>query len=217
MDPFDGVDEVAGGRPAFQADWEDVVRRYGGLLHVQVHLAVRRAGLRADRQQVEDWMQEIYCRLLTGGGPRLWRLRNWNAAQVVRYLARVADGVVIDEKRSQAAIKRGRGFRICPGGRLLEIADTTVDPRANPEEEALRGEQLRLLRDGCHALVDAGLGAADRRRRVRILQRVFLEGWSSREVVQAEGGRIAPSSVHGLVHRARRRLAASACQRTREL
>lgn len=194
---------------ACPAGWEDLVRRYDPLLRQHVHRSLRRASLRPEPEQVEDWTQEAYYRLLAGGAPRLRRLQSWSEAQVVTYLARVAYGVVLDEKRSQAALKRGRGFRICLGGRLTELADRAVDPRANPEEEALRRERRRLLFARCDSLVDAKLGPEERRRSVRILRRVFLEGWSGEEIARAEGGRLAPSSVHAMVHRARRRLVAS--------
>jgi len=189
-----------------QADWEGLVRRYDPLLRKQVLRSLRRAGLRPDAEPVEDWVQEAYSRLLAGGAPRLRRLWSWSEAQVVTYLGRVAHGVMLDEKRALAAGKRGRG-RVLPGGRLAELADRAVDPRATPEEEALRRERRRLLFDRCASLADAKLAPEEHRRSVRILRRVFLEGWSGEEIVRAEGGRLAPSTVHAMVHRARRRLA----------
>jgi len=84
-----------------------------------------------------------------------------------------------------------------------------VDPRANPEEEALRGELRRLLFDRCEVLVDTRVPSEERRRAVRILRRVFVGGWTITEVLRAEGGRMARSSVHALIHRARRRLVAA--------
>jgi RNA polymerase sigma factor (sigma-70 family) len=198
-------------RPVFhrrhQADWEDLVRRYDPLLRMQLLRCLRRAGLRPEAEPVDDWVQEAYSRLLAGGAPRLRRLWGWSEAQVATYLARVAHGVVLDEKRALAAVKRGGGFHIRQGGRLAELADRAVDPRATPEEETLRRERQRLLFHRCDALVDAKLCPEERRRSVRILRRVFLEGWSGEEIVRAEGGRLAPSTVHALVHRARRRLA----------
>jgi RNA polymerase sigma factor (sigma-70 family) len=192
---------------SYPADWEGLVRRYDPLLRMQVLRCLRRAGLRPEAEPVEDWVQEAYSRLLAGGAPRLRRLWNWSEAQVATYLGRVAHGVVLDEKRALAAVKRGGGFHIRQGGRLAELADRAVDPRATPEEEALRRERQRLLFHRCDALVDAKLCPEERRRSVRILRRVFLAGWSGEEIVRAEEGRLAPSTVHALVHRARRRLA----------
>jgi RNA polymerase sigma factor (sigma-70 family) len=192
---------------AFQAGWEDLVRRYDPMLRGHVHRSLLRAGFAPEA--VEDWVQETYCRLLDGGPPRLRQLRSLAAGQVINYLTRVAHGVITDEQRARAAHKRGGGGRLRGVRQLSEIADRMVDPRANPEEEALRGELRRLLFTRCEALVDARLPAEERRRAVRILRRVFLAGWTTSEVVRAEGGRMARSSVHALVHRARRRLAAA--------
>lgn len=211
MNPFD-TRRVQQTRQAAspQNAWEALVHRYDPLLRGQVHRSLRRAGLHPEPDQVEEWTQEVYCRLLTGGPPRLHQLRSWSEGQVVTYLARVTRGLMLDDWRSRSALKRGKGFRIVSGGRLGEIADRAVDPRASPEEEALRNERRRLLLDRCDALVDSSLGPEERRRALRILRRVFLEGWSSQEVVRAERGRLAPSSVHSMVHRARRRLNAAA-------
>jgi len=191
---------------AFQAGWEELVRRYGPMLHGQVRRSLLRAGFPPESEPVEDWVQETYCRLLDGGPPRLRRLGTLAEEQVVSYLARVARGVVFDGRRSRSAAKRGGGLKICPGGRLIELTDDAVDPRASPEEEVLRGERRRLLHARCESLVDSRLPAEERRRSVTILRRVFLHGWTIAEILGAERGRMARSSVHALLHRARRRL-----------
>lgn len=194
---------------AFQAAWEDLVHRYGPVLRGHVHRSLLRAGFAPEAEPVEDWVQETYCRLLGDGPPRLRQLRSLADGQVVNYLYRVARGVIWDERRSRAAQKRGGGYRLRCGGRLAEIADRAVDPRADPEEEAVRGEWRQLLFARCESLVDPRLPPEQRRRAVRVLRRVFLGGWTINEVVRAEGGRMARSSVHALIHRARRRLEAA--------
>src|SRR5579872_6028352 len=88
--------------------WEDLVYHYGWLLRIQVYRALLRAGLRAEREPVEDWVQEAFYRLFAGGPPRLRRLRSLEGAQLGAYLGRVASGVVLDERRSRAAVKRGK-------------------------------------------------------------------------------------------------------------
>lgn len=186
--------------------WEDLVQRYGELLRNQVCRTLRGAGVQPTRELVDERVQEVYCRLLTGGIHRLRQLRQWSEGQVVSYLSLTAQRVVLDEVRTVAALKRGRGVRICGAGRLTELADRAVDPRASPEEEALRRDLRRLLLTRCGALVDRNLCPEDRRRALRILRRSFLEGWSCDEIVEAEGGRLAASTVHGLVYRMRHRL-----------
>jgi DNA-directed RNA polymerase specialized sigma24 family protein len=201
-------------------DWDDFIHRYGWLLRMHVYRASQRAGFQAGCEPLEDWVQEAYYRLLAGGAPRLRQMRGWSFPRIAAYLARVANGVVFDECRSRGAIKRGKGFRITLEGRLTEIADRAIDPRATPEQNALRRQRQRMFFDYCHTLVDARLAEPDRRRAVRILQRTFLAGWSSAEIIRAEGGRLAPSTVHSVVHRARRRITAAplaARERRREL
>jgi hypothetical protein len=190
----------------FRRGWEDLVRRYDDVLRMQVVRTLRGAGLRPRRELVDERVQEVYCRLLAGGVGRLRRLRRWRESQVVSYLTQTAQRIVLDELRNDATLKRGRGVRIAYAGRLAELADRAVDPRASPEQEALRRDLCRLLLARCSSLVDRNLCPEDRRRALRVLRRSFLEGWSCDEIVRAEGGRLAASTVHGMVFRMRRRL-----------
>jgi len=194
----------------YQASWEDLVGRYGHHLHGQVRWSLYRAGLSPEPDQVEDRVQEVYCRLLPGGTPLLRQLRRWSEARVVRYLGRIARRVVCDEKRATQAVKRGAGFEITLGGRLSELANRVVDSRGTPEELAMLAEARRALLARCRRLASASMYPEDRRRNLRVLRWAFVEGWSSREIVRAEGGLLAVSTVDTLVHRARRRLGAGA-------
>lgn len=190
---------------AFQSGWADLVRRYDPLLRREVRRSLRVAGIFPRREQIDERVQEVYCRLLMGGPRRLRRLRGWSEGQIASYFSKAAQGVVLDEVRNLATLKRG-GLCIRFAGRLTELADSAADPRATPEEEALRNEQRRLLLDRCGAMVDPNFSPEDRRRALRILRRSFLEGWTCHEIVRAEGGRLAASTVHGVVYRMRRRL-----------
>jgi DNA-directed RNA polymerase specialized sigma24 family protein len=82
-----------------------------------------------------------------------------------------------------------------------------VDSRGTPEELAILAEARRALVDRCRRLASAAMYPDDRQRNLRVLRWALVEGWSSQEIVRAEGGRIAVSTVDTLVHRARRRLA----------
>lgn len=193
---------------AFKAAWEELVRRYGAILEGQVRRSLRNAGIPLEPEQVEERVQEVYYRLLLGGAGRLRLLRRWSERQVVAYLARIAQRVVVDELRAMGAIKRG-GQRIAFAGCLGRVADRIADPRGNPEEAYLLAEGRRLLLERCRRLVASMIWRKDRARCLRVLQLALLEGWSSREIARAEGGRLAASSVDTLVHRARRRFARS--------
>lgn len=191
-----------------ETDWEELIRCYGPLVRGQVHRSLRGAGFRPEPEQVDERVQEVYCRLLTGGARRLRLLRRWSEGQVVSYLSKVAQGVVLDELRSRAAVKRGGGFPVALVGRLREIANRAVDPRGTPEDQALLREGRRVVLARCHSLLDPKLCQEDRERSLRILRRALLDGWTGEEIVRAEGGRLAASTIHALVHRVRRRLVA---------
>ncbi|HSS77438.1 MAG TPA: hypothetical protein VLV54_11915 [Thermoanaerobaculia bacterium] len=194
----------------FQASWEELVSRYGHHLQGQVRWWLYRAGLQPEQDQVEDRVQEVYCRLLLGGTVLLRQFRRWSEVQVVRYLRRTAQRVVCDERRAANAVKRGAGFQIALAGRLGELANRVADSRGTPEEIAIVSEARRVLLARCRLLASAAMYPEDRQRNLRVLRWALIEGWSSQEIVRAEGGLLAVSTVDTLVHRARRRLAGSA-------
>jgi DNA-directed RNA polymerase specialized sigma24 family protein len=189
-----------------EAGWEALVHGYKEIVRRQVTRSLRLAGVNRPRhEQIEEREQEVYFRLLTGGSGRLRRFQRWSEGQRVSYLSRVAQGVVADEMRARTAVKRGHGYRFTLIGRLCEIADRVVDERTPEREMLLREGRLAVL-SRCRSLLDPKLCPEDRDRSLRILRRALLDGWSSEEIMQAEGGRLAASTIHSLVHRVRRRL-----------
>lgn len=191
---------------AFQEAWEELVKKIDGPLRMQVRRWLKSSGLPVEPELVEEWAQEVYCRLLKGGAGRLRLLLRWNERQVVTYLSRVAQRVVVDELRAQTAAKRGGGartFSTC----LKELADLAVDPRGTPEDQILLAEHRRLLLERCRPIAESMLGWGDRGRLLRVLRLILLEGWSSREVSRAEGDWLPPSTIDTLIHRLRQRLA----------
>jgi DNA-directed RNA polymerase specialized sigma24 family protein len=194
---------------AFQSNWDELVQRYGDRVKVQVRRFLLREGLCPEPEEVEDRVQEVYCRLLHGGAPLLRRLRSWSEAQVVSYLWRTAQRVIFDGRRAARAAKRGGRARVVLGGLLPDLADRSaghVDPRT-PEDLAMLAQARRIVLDRCRTFSAGALSPEDRERNLRILSLALLDGWSSREIALAEGGRLAASTVDTLVHRARRRLA----------
>lgn len=192
---------------AFQAAWEDLVERYGTLLQGRVRRAFWSAGLRPSEDQVEERVQEIYYRLLLGGQGRLRQLRCWNEGRIVSYLCKVAGTVVVDEVRTETAVKRGGGWDFWWDPSVRGALKHAVDPGGTPEERLLVLERRRLVLRGCRRMVRKMMDEENRGRCLRVLRRALLEGWSSREIVRAEGHKLAASTVDTLVHRARRRLA----------
>lgn len=181
-------------------DWEVLGRCYRRVLSGQIVRALREAGLRPVPEEVEELVQEAYCRLLAG---RMRPPRD-EEGRLVRFLGRIAQRVVVDRKRAAAAAKRGRDQVIPLDRREIERAP---DPGATPEELVLMEECRRLLLARCRVLVGFSLTEKDRERNLRILSLALLEGWTSREIAHAEGGRLAASTVDTLVYRAKQRLA----------
>lgn len=191
-----------------EALWEELVRLHGERLEIRIRYILRRGGIEPAPERVEEMVQEVYCRLLKRGFERLDSWRVQNDPLFAAYIARIAERVAIDELRAWRAGRRGR-IRLVPlGCREGIVARHAVDPDANPEDRFLRAEGRRLFLARCRAVAARALGRANRRRNLRILHLAFLEGWTSREIARAEGGRLAPSTVDTVVYRARRMLEA---------
>jgi DNA-directed RNA polymerase specialized sigma24 family protein len=183
-----------------ETPWEDLLERFGPALRARVALALGRAGMPLEPDDVEEAVQESWCRLLSRGSAFLHARSD---AEICRFLARVADSTVLDRWREVTAVKRG-GYAV----RLdVDAAAGAADPGADPEERAIWRERHRLFLDRCrlHASM-VGKPKAERRN-VWILERVLIHGWTSREVADAVGGRFSASAVDTVIHRVRHRLA----------
>lgn len=179
-------------------DLDGFVRRHQRQLALRVRRTLIANGELSPRHdQVEEVLQELYCRLLAEGGRRLERCRAQSEEQLAAYVARIAERTALDWLRSDRAARR----RSPAIGLRLEL--DPADPSGSPEALALLAEARLLLLARCEAMVTG----RNRRRDGRIL-RLLLDGWSSREIAQASGGRMPASVVDGLVYRIRRRLAA---------
>lgn len=184
-------------------DWEELLGHYGPRLAAGVRRAFKRAGSPPSAEDVEELLQEVYCRLLEHGGRRLLRCHGSSEAEVGAYLLRLAENAALDHLRAAGAAKRGTDLQVAldagPGARLSEVLS---DSEASPEERVLDGERRRRLLVLCRRL------AAGRypRRNLAIFRLAVFEGWSSREIARACGGSLAPSSIDSVLHRMRRRL-----------
>ncbi len=184
-------------------DWEEFVERYRHRLTAGIRRALRRAGAMAAREEQEDLLQNVYCRLLEESGRTLRRCRGGGDRAVGAYLARIAESVTIDHLRAVGAAKRGRHrmvhFRSDPWFDPLARA---VDPHPTPEERLLRRERWQVFLGRCRAAV----GTRSPRRDLTVLHLALFEGLSSREISERLGGGLRPTSVDSLIFRLRRRL-----------
>jgi hypothetical protein len=199
MEPFAGLC-ITSSSSRLDTEWEGLIRRFGGGIRARVGGVLRRAGMRPHRDQIDEILQEVYCRLLDGGGRRLRRCRATSENQTAAFLGRVAERVALDQLRLARALKRG--------GEMTRrgVSDRAlVDPRANPEERFLGRERLRLLLERCGVLA----GRKDYRRNARILA-MAAEGWSNGDIARVVGGRYTARSIEGLLARVRRYVVAHA-------
>ena len=180
--------------------WGELVHRYGPAIEAGVRRALRRSGHDdADLDRIEDLTQECYCRLLEARGRRLRSFRGSAEAELRTWLRSVAERSSLDRLRSAAADKRGRSrLRPVPDRRDNPLL---AGPEASPERRLLGRERLRLATRRWRALVRSD-------REARVVRMVFLAGLTSREIAEASGGTLTPSSVDTVVFRFRRRLEA---------
>ncbi|MGB3561647.1 MAG: sigma-70 family RNA polymerase sigma factor [Thermoanaerobaculia bacterium] len=190
-------------RAGEEEDWEEFVERYRHRLTAGIRRALRRAGTVVVREDQEDLLQNVYCRLLEQSGRSLRRCQGGCDQAVGAYLARIAESVTIDHLRALGAAKRGRhrlvNVRSDPWGDPLTRA---VDPRPSPEERLLRRERWQIFLGRCRAVV----GTQSPRRDLTVLHLALYEGLSSREISERLGGGLRPTSVDSLIFRLRRRL-----------
>jgi DNA-directed RNA polymerase specialized sigma24 family protein len=215
MEPFADLCCSSSSKP--EAAWEELIGRYGPGLKARVGSVLRRSGVPPRSEHVEEIVQEVYCRLLAGGGRRLQRCRATSEGQVGAFLGRVAERVTLDQLRAARAQKRGGARAASPGagtqgGHAVqwtqpgsEWDERAVDPRANPEELVLSRERLRLFLERCGTLA----GRRDYRRNARILA-LAVAGLNSGEIARAVGGALTARSIDGLLLRVRRYVAAHA-------
>jgi len=183
----------------------DEVARYDGRLAVRARQALRESGYCQAKDHIQDVVQEVYCRLLDGGGRRLTACWAAGEGQVVSYLGRVVERVVLDQGRRDRAVKRGggrRGWFACAEAWCLAFHQT--DARGNPEDRLLAAERYRLLLQTWRDLSRQAAG----RRNLRILELALIEGRSSREIAGILG-ELSPSGVDTVIYRLRRHLSAT--------
>ena len=185
--------------------WDTLVRRHGRRLRAVLRRALARRRHPATDDLVDDLVQEVWCRVFERCRHRLVGLAAGGEGHLTfSYLAQMARHVAIDRVRAERAAKRGGGWlRHHP-------ADDEDDPLAalpaldpSPELRTLARERRRRFRDRCRPYVSRARTGRD----LAIVERALLDGWSSRQILAALGGRLSQSSVDSLVHRVRRGLA----------
>jgi DNA-directed RNA polymerase specialized sigma24 family protein len=184
-----------------ETGWEAYVVPFDNWLRKRVSRIMKRAGLRPEPEHVREMIQDIYCRLLEGGTPRLERLRTLRLRGTLNYLTRVAESTVFDQVRAAGTAKRGYGRRLRMSRQVRIQLERIPDPAPSPDHALLLSEGRRLVLRRFRSV--GGPGPADRN--ARLLWLALVEGWESRELGRVFA--LAPRSVDTLIHRLRRRFA----------
>jgi len=185
--------------------WEELAHRHGRDLVRCVAAAARRIGWRAEPSEVDELVQEVYCRLLEGRVPT--GIAGWPPEQLWGYLQRIVRSVIVDEVRSRCARKRGGAPQGEVGAGRGNTGSAALGerraPGPTPEERLLARERARALRRRIHEL-----GAEHGARNLRILELAAIEGCTAAEISLRLAGALTASSIHTVLHRLRQQLAA---------
>jgi DNA-directed RNA polymerase specialized sigma24 family protein len=193
---------VAGTDP--EPPLEDLVDRHGDRVRRAVIGALRAHGEIPDRERVEDFVQDVWCRLLERRRDRRRGLRGSSRGEEVVYLRRVAASVVVDGLRASGAAKR-RPARLLEIEALRERSGfDPVDRRGCPQRRLLARDRLRRYLGLCRSL----LGSRSAREGARVVRMAWIEGLTSGEIAARLGRGWTPTRVDSLLFRLRRRLAA---------
>ncbi len=184
------------------AAWREFRSLYEERLIAGVRRGLRRTGLWNPPVELEDLVQDVYCKLLDNGGRYLLRCRGGAREAVSAYLGRIAETVAIDRVRAEIAAKRGRSRIVRLPADCGEV--DSIDPAKSPEQLLLERERSSVFVRRCQEVV----GPRQARRDLRVLYLACIEGWCSRDIARALGQGLTASSIDSLVHRARKRLAA---------
>lgn len=192
-----------------ETGWEPYVTPFEPWLRKRVSRIMKRAGLRPGPEHVSEMIQDIYCRLLEGGPPRLEQLRQLPLRGRLNYLTRVAQSTVFDQVRAARAVKRGglRRLRWCRQVRIR--LERVPDPSPTPDRAYLLAEGRRQMLRRFRNLDGPGCGT----RNARLLWLALVEGWGSHELGRAFA--LAPRTVDTLVCRLRRRFEADGLELAR--
>ena len=185
--------------------WDAFARAHGRVIRRCVVRAMVRSGWPPRVDELEELVQEVYCRLLERGDTRAVEGRP--APQLWCYLRRVAYSVVVDELRVRHA--RKRGGRPAPTARPARREDERPGLDDGPavesrlEDRILARERVRAVRRRVREAFPGRLGE----RNLRVLELSAVAGMTANEIAAHLRGELSPSSVHTVLHRVRRLLA----------
>jgi RNA polymerase sigma factor (sigma-70 family) len=166
-------------------DWCQFQKRYGQDLEKMVRGALRRHRTLVTLE-VEDILQEIFCRILASRRQTFEGNSDW---QLWAYLRKVLSNLLIDQTRRRSWIR----------SRWKRLHDLHIDA-PTPEELTVRRDAWRQLA----AFAALAVRTDHHEVEMRALRMVLLEGCSSRQAAQSTD--LTPQRVDRLVGRLRRKM-----------
>ena len=175
-----------------EQSWFLLVRRLEPYLKTVLRHRLGALGITM-REEIDESLQDVYCRLFEKEGAAMRRCRATSDGEVLAYLKRICSTVVLDRERSRRAQKRS--------ALLTDLVDDIASPSSSVYEELRTRELRNLLLEECRRVSTAAAAPRD----VWIFERAVLDGWSTEEI--ADWVDLRPPSVDAIVCRMRQKLA----------
>ena len=175
--------------------WQEFVDRYDWQVRSAVRLTAMRCGVPLVGADLDEMVQELYCRLLAA---RSEGFRGRSEPELWKYLNQAIYSLVVDRRRALHTQKR-RGIRM----RVAAGTSDVPEPRADPEEHLLGKERRKLFFQRCLEIARCDRVVVE----LRALKMALLEGWSSREIAGRLDGGLNAKQIDHLVQKLRRHLA----------
>lgn len=179
--------------------WAEFHSRYRRRILLFLMRAFRARGGNSDDfvQCADDWVQEVFTKLVQNGGRALLSFRGTTEFSVYAFLGSIAASVVADQLRLQRAQRRSATVVA-----IDEVPDSTA-PYVDGGD-AFRGllEFIDLERT---LLTD--METKNPERDFLIFRLYFIDGLSAREIAAMPGLKLTTSGLEKVLERARKRLA----------
>ncbi len=174
------------------SDWRRFIDLHETKIRKMLRLAARKSGVPLADPDLDEAVQELYCRLLAAQPGFHGR----SEQEMWTYLSQAVRNLAVDRKRSLSSKKRLPNPRRVRTSRLRSA-------RLDPEQRLLEKERRRVFFQRCMEVVRCDRVVVE----LRALALALLEGWTSREIAHELEGRVSEHQIDSLVHRLRRHLA----------
>jgi len=178
--------------------WQQFYSRYKRKILLFLLRAFRMTGGHSDEfvRFADDWLQEVFTKLVQNEGHVIRSFRGTTEVSVNAFLASIALSIVVDQLRSQSALRRRA--QVVPLDQLQDVSSPRVDPVA-------RFSALLELIDVEKAL-RTDEESKNPERDLLIFKLHFVEGLSAREIASIPYLKLTTSGSEKVLSRVRNRL-----------